>query len=37
MLENEKAAARRRIYKNVALTADQVRQNFNATRTRFGI
>lgn len=26
-----------RIYKNVALTADQVLQNFNATRTRFGI
>ena len=26
-----------RIYKNVALTADQVRQNYNATRTRFGL
>jgi hypothetical protein len=26
-----------RIYKNVALTADEVRQNFNATRGRFGI
>jgi hypothetical protein len=26
-----------RVYKNVALTADQVRQNYNATRTRFGI
>jgi hypothetical protein len=26
-----------RIYKNVALTATEVLQNFNATRTRFGI
>jgi hypothetical protein len=26
-----------RIYKNVALTADQVLQNFNATRSRFGV